>query len=147
MRLVHYNDPRDTLDKIQRQFASCCNMFDPQLSEATVEESHWQPAVDIREEEDKFTICADLPGIDPNDIEITMDRGVLTLKGERTETNKDESNGYKRVECVSGNFYRRFSLPDITDPDRIEAQGKHGVLQITLPKQDKILPRKISVTS
>ncbi|MFB3101211.1 MAG: Hsp20/alpha crystallin family protein, partial [Gammaproteobacteria bacterium] len=109
--------------------------------------SRWRPAVDIKEEEDRFVIYADLPGIDPKDIEITMDQGVLTLKGERSEETKEEREGYRRVERVSGSFYRRFSLPDTADSERIEAKGKNGVLEITLPKHEKVQARKITVKS
>lgn len=109
--------------------------------------SHWRPAVDIKEEADRFLITADLPGVDPKDIEITMDNGILTIKGERQSEVRDEKEGYKRVERVSGTFYRRFSLPDTADAERIEAKGKDGVLQVILPKHEKVQPRKIEVKS
>ena len=109
--------------------------------------SHWRPAVDIKEEADRFLITADLPGVEPKDIEITMDNGVLTIKGERKSEVRDEKEGYKRVERVSGTFYRRFSLPDTADAERIEAKGNHGVLEVTLPKHEKVQPRKIEVKS
>lgn len=109
--------------------------------------SHWRPAVDIREENNRFVIIADLPGVDPKDIEITMEQGVLTLKGERASDKEESHEGYKRVERVRGTFYRRFSLPDTADAERIEAHGKNGVLEIVLPKHEKVQPRKISVKS
>ena len=109
--------------------------------------SHWRPAVDIKEETDRFLITADLPGVDPKEIEITMDNGVLTIKGERKSEVRDEKEGYKRVERVSGTFYRRFSLPDTADAERIEAVGKDGVLEVTLPKHEKVQPRRIEVRS
>ena len=109
--------------------------------------SHWRPAVDIKEEAGRFLITADLPGVEPKDIEITMDNGVLTIKGERKSEVRDEKEGYKRVERVSGTFYRRFSLPDTADAERIEAKGNHGVLEVTLPKHEKVQPRKIEVKS
>ena len=88
-----------------------------------------------------------MPGVDPDEIEITMDQGVLTLKGERSEETEDEREAYKRVERVRGSFYRRFSLPDTADAELIEAEGKNGVLEITLPKHEKVQPRKIAVRS
>ena len=112
---------------------------------SNVETSHWRPAVDIKEEADRFLITADLPGVDPKDIEITMDEGVLTIKGERHSEASEENEGYKRVERVSGAFYRRFSLPDTADAERIEAKGKDGVLEVILPKHEKLQPRKIQV--
>ena len=107
----------------------------------------WNPAVDIREEKDKFLIMADIPGVDPKDIEITMEDGVLTVKGERYFKTKNDDETYKRLERSSGSFYRRFSLPDTADGEHIEAKGNNGVLEITIPKHEKVQPRKIEVKS
>ena len=151
MALVRY-EPWNLLNRLQKEF-NLQNNLDPYAREvedddnSDVVTSHWRPAVDIKEEENRFVIYADLPGVDPKDIEITMDQGVLTLKGERSEETKEEREGYKRVERVSGSFYRRFSLPDTADADRIEAEGKNGVLEITLPKHEKVEARKITVKS
>jgi len=151
MALVRY-EPWNLLDRLQKEF-NLQNLLDPYAREVEGEDysnvvtSRWRPAVDIKEEEDRFVIYADLPGVDPKNIEITMEQGVLTLKGERSEETKEEREGYKRVERVSGSFYRRFSLPDTADAERIEAEGKNGVLEITLPKQEKAQPRKITVKS
>lgn len=109
--------------------------------------SRWSPAVDIQEKEDRFILKADLPGIAAEDIDITMDNGVLTLKGERTDESEEEREGYHRIERVRGSFYRRFSLPDTADASRIEAKGKNGVLEIVIPKQEKAQPKKIEVKS
>jgi len=76
-----------------------------------------------------------------------MENGVLTIKGERQSEVRDEKEGYNRVERFSGAFYRRFSLPDTADAERIEAKGKDGVLEIILPKHEKLQPRKIEVKS
>ena len=92
-------------------------------------------------------IIADLPGVDPKNIEITMEQGVLTIKGERASDKEESHEGYKRVERVRGTFYRRFSLPDSADAEHIEANGKNGVLEIVLPKLEKVQPRKITVKS
>ena len=109
--------------------------------------SHWRPAIDIKEEENRFVIQADIPGVDPKDIEVTMENGVLTLKGERSSDKEESHEGYTRVERVRGTFYRRFSLPDTANADNIEAKGKNGVLEIVLPKHEKVQPRRISVKS
>ncbi len=151
MALVRY-EPWNLLDRLQKEF-NLKNAYEPYAKEVVSDDnsdvvtSHWRPAVDIKEEEDRFVIYADLPGVDPNDIEITMDQGVLTLKGERSEETKEEREGYKRVERMSGSFYRRFSLPDTANSERIEAEGKNGVLEITLPKHEKVQARKITVKS
>ena len=105
--------------------------------------SDWAPPVDILERDDAFVILADIPGVDPADIEINMENGVLSIKGQRL--NQEDRNAYKRAERAQGTFYRRFSMPDTADPERITARSKLGVLEITIPKQEKVQPRRISV--
>ena len=107
--------------------------------------SHWSPAVDIREDQDSYTLYADVPGVEAKDIEITMENGVLTIKGERKWENADERNGFKRMERARGSFYRRFSLPDSVDPEKITARGNNGVLEVVIPKLEKLHPRRIPV--
>jgi HSP20 family protein len=114
--------------------------------QSNVVTSNWTPAVDIKEESDRYVLEADIPGVNPKDIEVTMDNGVLTIKGERKHEAQQESNGYKRVERSYGSFYRRFSLPDSADPEGITAKGKDGVLEVTIPKHEKVQPRKITVS-
>ena len=90
-------------------------------------------------------IVADIPGVDPQDIEVHMENGILTIKGEREAQKKAEREGYKRIERSYGSFYRRFSLPDTANADRINARSKNGVLEVSIPKHDKVQPRKIAV--
>ena len=113
--------------------------------ESTVATSTWVPAVDLKEEENHFVIYADLPGVEPNDIEITLEQGVLTIKGERRVETMEEKKSYKRIERVRGTFYRRFSLPERVDADKISATSKQGVLEIFVPKREVTQTRKISV--
>jgi len=113
--------------------------------ETSIATSAWTPAVDIKEEPERFVIHADIPGVAPEDIEITMDNGVLSIKGERAYEHKEERKDYKRMERVRGTFYRRFSLPDTADAEKIAATGKNGVLEIVIPKHPVAQPRKIEV--
>ena len=145
MTLVRY-DPWSLLDRFQREINQLSLGSDlTENDQSNIVTSHWRPAVDIKEEADRFVIHADIPGVDPKDIEVTMEGGMLTIKGDRKCETRDEMEGYKRVERVSGTFYRRFSLPDTADADRIEAKGKDGVLEVILPKQEKVQPRRITV--
>ncbi len=105
---------------------------------------NWRPAVDIRETSDAFVLTADIPGIDPKDVEITVSEGVLTLKGERAATPTQESPVLRRERAV-GHFERGFNLPDDIDEDGVTASGKHGVLEVALPKMAKAQPRRIVV--
>ena len=104
----------------------------------------WIPAVDVIEEDDRYLLKADLPGVDSKDIDIVFEDNALTIKGERTEKNESEKNGYKRIERRHGSFERTFSLPDDVDADNITAKNQHGVLEVRIPKQEKS-HRKIEV--
>lgn len=105
----------------------------------------WVPPVDIREEASQFVLHADLPGLEPKDIEITLEKGELTIRGRRTLASRDEKNGFRRVERVSGEFYRRFTLPDTADSQAVKARFSNGVLEVAIPKQAQVLPRRINV--
>lgn len=115
--------------------------------ESSVVTSQWVPLVDIKEEGDRFVLYADLPGVDPQDIEVQMDKGMLTIKGERQSEAIVESERFSRVERRHGSFHRRFALPDSADPDGITASGHNGVLQIVIPKRPETTPRRIQVGS
>ena len=144
MTLIRYQQPWTLMNEFRRELD---RVFDNQLarndSEAVV--ADWLPAVDIKEEAERFIVHADVPGIDPKDIEITMEDGVLTVRGERRSESRENQDGWRRVERVSGQFFRRFSLPDTADAEAISARGAHGVLEIVIPKQAKVQPRRITV--
>jgi HSP20 family protein len=116
-------------------------------TETGIAASDWTPAVDIKEEAERFVITADIPGVEPKDVELHMENGILTIKGERQAETQSEREGYKRIERVRGNFYRRFSLPDTANADAISARSQHGVLEIVIPKHQKVQPRRIQVES
>ncbi len=106
----------------------------------------WTPRVDIREEQQRFVILADIPGVEPKDIEISTDKGVLSIKGARKSETAEENGKLTRIERSSGTFLRTFSLPDSADAEGISAVGKHGVLEVSIPKKPQAAPRKIEVT-
>ena len=105
----------------------------------------WVPPVDIREETSQFVLHADLPGLEAKDIDITLVKGVLTIRGHRKLETRDEKNGFRRVERVSGEFYRRFTLPDTADSQAVKAKFANGVLEVAIPKQAQVMPRRIAV--
>lgn len=115
--------------------------------ESSVVTSQWIPRVDIKEEADRFVLYADIPGVDPEDIEVQMDRGMLTIKGERRIEDKLETESFSRIERRHGSFHRRFALPDSADPGGISASNHNGVLQIVIPKRPETTPRRIQVGS
>lgn len=115
--------------------------------QSNVVTSQWAPRVDIREEDKRFVILADIPGVDPSGIEVNMDKGILAIKGERASESATENSQLTRVERSSGTFYRRFALPDSADADNISATGKHGVLEISIPKKPETTPRRIAINA
>jgi HSP20 family protein len=105
----------------------------------------WLPSVDVREEADRFVVNVDLPGVDKKDIEIVAEKGVLTIKGERQAETKSTTASYERVERVSGKFLRRFTLPETAQAEAISAKQTNGVLEVTIPKQAQVQPKRIEV--
>jgi HSP20 family protein len=135
-----------------RNFQQEMNRLMPDWANATVDNDdssivtgHWVPAVDIKEEPNQFLIHVDLPGVNPENIDITMDNGVLMLKGARHWEKEEKRDDYRRTERVRGEFYRRFALPDTANPDGIRADYNNGVLLVSIPKQEKAQPRRITV--
>ena len=118
---------------------------DADTDSSSVVTSQWVPRVDIREEAERFVILADLPGVDPASIEIHMDKGILSIRGERSTESKTENERFSRIERAHGVFYRRFALPESADPEGVSASGRHGVLEITIPKRPETTPRRIQV--
>jgi HSP20 family protein len=119
--------------------------YDESADQSNVVTSQWAPRVDIKEESNRFVILADIPGVDPKDIDISMDKGILSIKGERKAQDKIETDRYTRLERSRGTFYRRFSLPDSADAEGIKATGRHGELEISIPKRPETTPRRIAI--
>jgi len=105
----------------------------------------WIPHVDVREEAERFVVIADVPGVEPKDIEITADKGVLTVRGERRTEKQAAADGYERVERATGTFLRRFTLPESADAEAIKATHVNGVLELSIPKRPQEQPRRITV--
>lgn len=107
----------------------------------------WVPAVDIKEQGNRYIIHADVPGIKPEDIDVSLEDSVLTIRGERRFDNEETKDGYQRVERVRGTFYRRFTIPDTADQEKVIAKCNDGVLEVVIEKQQRALPKKIAVSS
>lgn len=118
-----------------------------EADQSNVVTSQWAPRVDIKEEDKRFVIYADVPGVDPGEIEVSMEKGILTIKGERTVENREQNGKFTRLERSHGLFHRRFALPDSADADGITAHGKHGVLEIVIPKKAETTPRRITINA
>lgn len=114
---------------------------------ASAPTAEWSPSVDIQEYTDKFVLNADVPGVDPASIEITLEKGVLTLAGTREQTVEKTGAERRLVERTAGRFHRRFTLPDTVDAESISASGRNGVLEVVVPKRPQVQPRRIVVTA
>lgn len=142
MSLVHYKPV-----SLFNQFNDEMNRYFSQTrGSAANQERDWMPAVDIREEDNRYLLTADIPGVDRKNVEITLEEGVLTVKGERNTETDISGEGYRRRERTHGTFMRQFTLPDTIDAGNISAAVQDGVLEIEIPKQDKPEPRKITVS-
>lgn len=145
MPIVRY-DPLSMMNQLQEELNRAFSRAIPADEDnGSIATSDWAPAVDIKEDDKAFVLHADVPGVDPKDIEVSMEKGTLTIRGERRAGSDEDKAGYKRIERVRGTFYRRFALPDSADPEKITARGENGVLVVTIPKAEKVQPRRISV--
>ena len=138
MSLLRYQ-PKNLLAQFHDEIGQ---LFDQRLNPS----AEWLPAVDVQENAKEYIIHVDLPGVKSEDIDITLENGLLALKGSRNWDETTEEKNYKRVERARGTFYRQFALPDTADADAVTAKFDQGVLEVTVPKQEKVLPRKIKVT-
>jgi HSP20 family protein len=105
----------------------------------------WAPAVDIYEQNGNIVLKAELPGIDPKDVDVKVENNILTLRGERKLDNEVKRENYHRVERAYGTFTRSFTLPNVVDTEKIKAEYKDGLLRMTLPKKDEARPKQISI--
>jgi HSP20 family protein len=138
MTIVRY-EPWALVSRFQRHFDRALGEFADGASVS------WIPHVDVHEEPERFVVTADLPGVEGKDIEVTADKGVLTIKGERRSEKKSSDDGYERVERAFGSFLRRFTLPESADAESIKATHNNGVLEVSIPKRPQEQPRRITV--
>lgn len=117
----------------------------PRRGEEDYISGSWMPVVDVRETKDSLEIAIELPGVDPKDVQVTVEGGVLTVSGSREFKKAEEGETYHRVERAYGSFERSFTLPSNVNPDKITASYKLGVLHLSLPKREEARPKAIPV--
>jgi HSP20 family protein len=105
----------------------------------------WVPSLDVRETEDRFVVMVDLPGLDPEDVEVQLEDGVLTIRGERRFARDDADEQFHRLERSYGSFARSVRLPRVADTERVEATFDKGVLSVLVQKREEAKPRTIDV--
>lgn len=106
----------------------------------------WAPSVDIYEHDGNIVLKAELPGIDPKDVDVRVENNVLTLLGERKLDSEVKREDYHRVERAYGKFSRSFTLPNVVDTDKIKADYAHGVLQVSIPQKEEAKPKQIAIS-
>ena len=109
--------------------------------------SAWIPACDVCEDRDTVTISVELPGVRPEDVKLTVENNVLTVRGEKREETRSDQEQTHRAERAYGWFERAFALPSTVDPEQIEARYENGILRITIRKAERARPREIPVTA
>ena len=153
MSVIHYQ-PWNLVNRLQRDIertfarelgASNSDARDHNAADIDNQTVDWTPAVDVRETQDGFVLTADVPGVNPKDIEVTMENGLLTIRGVRQNEVTTEQNGYRRIERISGRFLRRFTLPESANAEAVTAKTNHGVLTLTIPKRAEVQPRRIEI--
>ena len=146
MNLVTYDPFRDlrTLqDEVNKLFSSnFAHGGDRELARGA-----WSPTVDIYENKDQIVLEAELPGMKPEDVNISIENNVLTLQGERKFEKKDDRDNFHRVERSYGSFTRSFNLPPTVSSDAADAVFENGVLRLTLTKREEAKPRRIEIKS
>jgi HSP20 family protein len=146
MNLVRWNPLRE-LEEMSDQLNRFFSRQDTQRSDSKeiMTVADWTPSVDISETEEEFHIKAELPEIKKEDVQVTLDNGVLILQGERKEQGEEKGRKIHRIERCYGRFVRSFALPDLVETAKVKAEFKDGVLHLHLPKSEKARPKAIEV--
>jgi HSP20 family protein len=142
MAMLTRFDPFRDLFRMQDELG---RTFDDRLGLRAGESLGWTPTCDVFEDGEAVTLRFELAGVEPKDVEIRYENGVITLRGERKMEKEEKKENYHRVEMSYGSFTRSFSLPAVVDAERIRAEAKNGVLTVTLPKKAEAKPRPITV--
>lgn len=149
MTLVKWNPVADYLPQVSHLNREINRMFDSFFRGGSLDDgsygSAWAPAVDIHERDDAYVIEAELPGLAKEDIKVSIENNVLTLRGERSSEKKDHRGEYLRMERSYGSFVRSFTLPTTIKSEKAEAEYRDGILTITVPKADEAKPRNIDL--
>jgi Molecular chaperone (small heat shock protein) len=146
MALVRY-EPWSVLNQLHGQINRILEREFDQAGPSSAATADWIPPADVEEYADRFVLRLDVPGVDVAAIDITLDKGVLSVSGERPRPVEDKSVERTRTERPYGRFHRRFTLPDTIDVANVHATGRNGVVEVTIPKQPKAQPRRIQVES
>ncbi len=149
MAIVRWEPFRDLVslqDRMNRIFDDAFRGARPGTEEEWALGGSWAPAVDIYEQGHDIVLKAELPGVDPKDVDVRVENNVLTLRGERKFDNEVKRESYHRVERAYGAFSRSFTLPNVVDTEKIKAEFKDGVLRVSLPKKEEAKPKQVAIS-
>ncbi len=152
MSLIRWNPTRELtswpseLTGFQREMNRLFdNFLRPGWQDSDTALSVWSPAVDIAEHEDEYRVNVELPGVEKNDVSITLESNILTIRGTKKQEKEEKGREYHRVERTYGSFHRSFTLPTTVKADKINATFRDGILSVTLPKAEEAKPKQIEV--
>jgi len=146
MNEIAHRRGSNLLDAARKEMESVFNRFFGPATEGDGESRHaWSPRVDVSETEKAVTIDADIPGVDPKDVEITLADGVLTIKGEKKDEHEEKGKNFHKTERFVGSFYRQVVLPIGADEHKVTATSYHGTITVTIPKQPSAQPKKVTI--
>ncbi|HEX8249388.1 MAG TPA: Hsp20/alpha crystallin family protein [Pyrinomonadaceae bacterium] len=149
MSIVKYDpfrDLRSLQDEVNRLFSMSFPRGGAAGGQDEVMRGAWTPSVDIYEGKDEIVLEAELPGMKPEDVDVSIENNIITIRGERRFEKKDESDNYHRVERSYGSFTRSFTLPRNVVGDQAKADFTNGVLHVSLPKREEEKARKIQIS-
>ncbi len=147
MSLVRWDPFADVDSMFNRMMNRGLAHFPRTLPEGSGQKLEWAPSADISETDKEYVIRAELPAVKKEEVQVTFDDGLLTIKGERKQQKEDKNEKYHRIESFYGSFERSFSLPDNVNADAIRCESKDGMLTVHIPKKElqKRTPKQISV--
>ena len=138
-------DPFDELNTLRNRMDRFLTRFGTEEQEEPMLTARWMPTADVYETKDAFVVRLEVPGHTEKDIDVEIENGVLSVKGERKIEKEAEEKGYRRIERSYGKFLRAFTLPPNTLADKIAANYTNGLLELTIPKKEEAKPKKITL--
>jgi HSP20 family protein len=149
MAVTRYRDPANLfgLQRLNRILDEAFGGFPFQDQAGSTITSTWFAPTDVSEDENSLNISMELPGVEPNDVRLSLENNILTIRGEKRQTSEENNERIHRFERTYGMFERTFALPNTVDPDKIEARYENGVLLVRIPKAERARPREIRVSS
>lgn len=139
-----FKELEDVSNRLNRLFGRSNSPVESEQNMLAV--ADWSPSVNISETDDAYLIRGEVPGVKKEDVKVSVQDGMLTIQGERKMEKEEKNKKFHRVECSYGNFVRSFRMPDDADENKVKAEFKDGMLNVTLPKSAKAKSKSINVS-